>query len=349
MPRRFGFGLGFNTSRLSGLPEPSGFVAKYQAYDVDDFTLVTGSNVSQWDDRTTQTFGSELVTNGGFDTNSDWNYNSAHISIASGKCTFNGVVTDTLLRQLNVLEIGKRYKITFDVSDRTAGILIFRNPINTTVLLIQNNGSYSHVFTALDTAITFRAEKSFVGSHDNVSVKEVLTGANHLTQGTSLNQPKLTQDANRFNNKVDFGFIDFMQGLPPQSGDFTYVIKGIDVPADGNRHILFRNSLDGAFIQISTDGRIGVRVKQLSNNALGDLFSTYTHSAGLKNYAFVQSGNNLNLYVNGVIEETIISDMNLYYDLGLNNIGNSVNSINGSLQELYVYDRALTQDEIRSF
>ena len=51
--------------------------------------------------------GPELVTNGTFDSNTDWNYNPAHISIASGKCTFNGTVTDTLLRQLNVLEIGK--------------------------------------------------------------------------------------------------------------------------------------------------------------------------------------------------------------------------------------------------
>lgn len=51
MPRRFGFGLGFSLSRLSGIPrEPSGFVAKYTAYLVSNFTLVTGSNVSQWDD-----------------------------------------------------------------------------------------------------------------------------------------------------------------------------------------------------------------------------------------------------------------------------------------------------------
>jgi hypothetical protein len=50
MPRRFGFGLGFSLSRLTGaIREPSGFVAKLTSYIVGNFTL-DGSNVTQWDD-----------------------------------------------------------------------------------------------------------------------------------------------------------------------------------------------------------------------------------------------------------------------------------------------------------
>ena len=50
MPRRFGFGLGFSLSRLSGIPrEPSGFVAKLTSYILGNFTL-DGSDVTQWDD-----------------------------------------------------------------------------------------------------------------------------------------------------------------------------------------------------------------------------------------------------------------------------------------------------------
>ena len=50
MPRRFGFGLGFSLSRLSGgLLEPSGFVAKLTSYILGNFTL-DGSDVTQWND-----------------------------------------------------------------------------------------------------------------------------------------------------------------------------------------------------------------------------------------------------------------------------------------------------------
>ena len=52
MPRRFGFGLGFSLSRLTGaIREPSGFVAKYLSYIVSSMSLVTGDNVEQWDDQ----------------------------------------------------------------------------------------------------------------------------------------------------------------------------------------------------------------------------------------------------------------------------------------------------------
>ena len=59
MPRRFGFGLGFNLSRSGGggiPPEPSGFIAKYISSLVSSFTLDGSNNVSQWDDQTTPQF-----------------------------------------------------------------------------------------------------------------------------------------------------------------------------------------------------------------------------------------------------------------------------------------------------
>ena len=53
MPRRFGFGLGFNLTRsLGGAPAvPSGFVARYLSSLVSSMSLVTGDNVEQWDDQ----------------------------------------------------------------------------------------------------------------------------------------------------------------------------------------------------------------------------------------------------------------------------------------------------------
>jgi len=52
MPKRFGFGLGFNTSRLVGggtPPVPSGFVSRYLSSL--GWSLVTGDNIEQWDDQ----------------------------------------------------------------------------------------------------------------------------------------------------------------------------------------------------------------------------------------------------------------------------------------------------------
>jgi len=219
MPRRFGFGLGFNISRLSGLPEPSGFVAKYQSYDVDDFTLVTGSNVSQWDDRS--------------------------------------------------------------------------------------------------------------------------ANANHLTQGTSTNQPILTQDANRFNNTVDFGPDDFMTGLPPQSGDFTYVFKGLTTASNGGR--VFLSATTNSNFRIDGSDNL-LKFRGDDGNSIA--FSGVTISSIEGTLALKRVGNDYTAYINGVqFGNTKTNTANFE----VQRVGHTSAAFNGSLQELYVYDRALTQDEINWF
>ena len=188
-------------------PEPSGFVAKYQAYNVDDFTLVTGSNVSQWDD--------------------------------------------------------------------------------------------------------------------------ISTNANHLTQGTSTNQPTLTQDANSFNNTVDFGTNDYMEGLPVQSGDFTYVFKGLSNLSDtGAHHLLLSGvsniiSQDALWINLNgtrvtfNDG--AVKQLTISNPLWNSNFNlVLTYSSGI-----------YNLYINGTFESSVAGS-----PIQPINLGGSNTSLDGSLQEL---------------
>ena len=217
MPRRFGFGLGFNISRLSGLPEPSGFVAKYQSYDVDDFTLVTGSNVSQWDDRS--------------------------------------------------------------------------------------------------------------------------ANANHLTQGTSSNQPVLTQGADQFNNKVDFDTDDYMEGLPTQSGDFTYVFKGLEI-ADNLEQRLLSDGVSSNFRLLGSLGSIQINAGG-TNSDLGTFTGTSFNTVILK-----REGTTISAYIDGVLAGTPQTNAGNFVASRL--MHNSV-GLDGSLQELYVYDRALTQDEINWF
>ena len=353
MPRRFGFGLGFNISRLSGLPAPSGFVAKYQAYDVNDFTLVTGSNTSQWDDRTTQTFGSELVTNGGFDVQGDWNSQGSNVilTIANSELTVISATGATGAYQVINTEIGKKYQfIAYSDQTVTNGLIRVSNgsvPDAGYGDSYVSNGVAILDFVALGTSTTIYLRNTNAGTSvwQEVSVKEILTGANHLTQGTSLNQPTLTQNANRFNNTVDFGANDFMTGLPTQSGDFTYVFKGVSLNISGSlNNVLLSNGISNQslfFVANYTTGNYAIRP-----NGPNVYEFSVPYSPTDRNIALIRELNTLTLYINGFSVDTL-DVTGLTFDFPL--LGRSSTSINGSLQELYVYDRALTQDEINWF
>ncbi|NRA82087.1 MAG: hypothetical protein HRU18_28165 [Pseudoalteromonas sp.] len=462
MPRRFGFGLGFNTSRLSGLPAPSGFVAKYQAYDVNDFTLVTGSNVSQWDDRTTQTFGSELVTNSDFNTDSDW-IKGAGWTISGGTAEYSGNNGTSAIQQPNInTPIGNKYLITIDVVYNEG---LGTNPIDIAGIRVSDThldiGTHEFIYTPVISSGTLliyaRDGERF--EIDNISVKEILTGANHLTQGTSTSQPVLNQaysnlgdeevtngdfdtdltgwntifwfwesgkakligdgsvqglsqsnifeigkiylvefniestggnvgiqnaanqvipelsgntgrvsaiwKADRtdinfkratgavtatldnisvkevlapdFNNKVDFGANDFMEGLPPQSGDFTYVFKGLITGDRSSARRLFDATSN---FKILASGTINILTDASNIITFGNIGSqTIFDSLVLK-----RQGTTLSLY----IDSALLGSNTSSDAISFGRVG-STPSINGSLQELYVYDRALTQSEIRRF
>ncbi len=348
MPRRFGFGLGFNISRLSGLPEPSGFVAKYQAYDVDDFTLVTGSNASQWDDRTTQTFGSEEVTNGTFDTDSDWT-KGAGWTISGGVVDYDGTGGTSFLQQTLNWTNGVTYQLVIDVdyNEGTGNNTVFFGDGNSvsSVNLEIGKTTITGVKGGSNNVLTITGRTGENLRINSISVKEILTGANHLTQGTSSNQPVLTQDTNRFNNTVDFGTDDFMTGLPTQSGDFTYVFKGVSLNIIGStNNVLLTNGISNQslfFVANFSTGNYAVR----SNQQTIYEFSV-PYSPTDSNIALIRELNTLTLYINGSSVDTL-DVTGSTFDFPL--LGRSSTSINGSLQELYVYDRALTQDEINWF
>ena len=338
------FGVPFS-NLVGGIPEPSGFTARYTSYLAENFLFGTGSQVQTWKDETTQTFGSESVTNGDFSGgDTDWNYNPAYIDISGGKCSWDGTASSNL-SQTAVVDIGTEYIITFEVSDMTTGLLLFRNPSSTTSLSVSANGSYSHIYSALDNDVTFRGSSGFDGSIDNISVKEVLTGANDLTQNTSANQPVLTQDANRFNNTVDFGTDDFMEGLPSQTGDFTYVFKGLNLPTDtGSSRVFLSNpsEANSLFYVVGASDKFAIRDQ---TNAINEFNKIIDYGVD-QTVVLTRSGNLFSLYVDGVFQDSITISVGL---TGFTAVGRANPSFDGSLQELYVYDRALTQDEINWF
>ena len=126
----------------------------------------------------------ELITNGTFDTDSDWLKLNATIS--GGKGNLDGDGQTSLLYQ-NILTQNKSYKVTFTVSNYNGlgeGKIINSN--GDSYYTITENGSFTvyfkHIFS--DGLFYFRAINGAVYSIDNVSVKEV---GQNWTFGTGWN------------------------------------------------------------------------------------------------------------------------------------------------------------------
>ena len=130
-------------------------------------------------------YGPEEVANGDFATDSDWTKESGWtISGGSANC-LNG--QGVSIYQTNVLDIGKYYKLTFTVSNYSQGFLgSIGNDFGGVVA--DTYGSYEIFGTATSTFFGFSAFGNFIGSIDNVSVKEVIKGDGDFTfsRGSNL-------------------------------------------------------------------------------------------------------------------------------------------------------------------
>jgi hypothetical protein len=120
-------------------------------------------------------YGSEEVTNGDFDGNASgwnlqvgWAYNGNKVSKSLNNSSY--------LLQTSALTIGKKYKVTFTISDYVSGEIGLNSVFWGTNNLYSTNGTYE--VTAITTSANFYlySNASFVGSIDNVSVKEDLSG-----------------------------------------------------------------------------------------------------------------------------------------------------------------------------
>ncbi len=132
--------------------------------------------------------GSELVTNGTFDSNlTNWGTNGTDsnntIVQANGKVvlTSDGS-TPLLLQQTSVFEIGKIYKVQFDAYDITGAGFKIQSGSDEDISAITADGSYTVYHKATGTNVNiFRrtGDSASAGKLDNISVK--LVNGNHGT------------------------------------------------------------------------------------------------------------------------------------------------------------------------
>ena len=121
--------------------------------------------------------GSELVTNGDFATDSNWNGVGINgVNISNGSLNYSETPNGTNITQSSVVEIGKRYKVTFTISNYVKGGILLVLGAGGTTQEISANGTFTLYGVASINTILYVQARGASGttlSIDNVSVKEV--------------------------------------------------------------------------------------------------------------------------------------------------------------------------------
>jgi hypothetical protein len=147
-----------------------------------------------------ENLGAELVTNGGFDSDTWWS-KSTNVTISGGLANYNTVALNNGVFRSGVVAAGKYYQVTFTVSGfSSGGVRVYTGGNRTSAF--SANGTY-RVFClagSSDTQIIFEATSAgTVLALDNISVREI--PGIHPYQTTSGSRPALcrTPDGGRRN------------------------------------------------------------------------------------------------------------------------------------------------------
>ena len=152
-------------------------------------------------------YGSELILNGNFATDSNW-IKGTGWTISGGEANCNSGSSTELYQSLAVS--GKTYKITFTITSYTSGQIAARAG-GITGVVRTSIGTFTDTITANGTQLGVFNSGGFVGSIDNVSVVEVLgdrARLNYEIEGGLVNtKPSLLlepQSTNSFPNSEDY-------------------------------------------------------------------------------------------------------------------------------------------------
>lgn len=161
--------------------------------------------------------GAELVTNGDFSTDSDWT-KGVGWTISGGNASCDGTQSTTSgLIQNSVFTSGKIYKLSFNITSNGDDFKFWVNGTQNIFSTPLVDGLIEYTFTASATGSAyFEATSTFIGSIDNISVKEISLSNSYAYAGNptwATAQPYIPQYAmSSYSKKMVFdGSDDYVE------------------------------------------------------------------------------------------------------------------------------------------
>lgn len=183
--------------------------------------------------------GPELVTNGGFDTDTAWTLTAtapATVAITGGKLTLVSPAGEYVSARQTLVTPGKLYQVTGSVTIRS-GSVKFVVGGGSTEFIFTTSQSFSFLAPAVSNNFFDIARVAPGGcdaDFDNISVREL--PGNHATQPTSLSRPTYQVDSNGRGHLLFDGSDDFLVTPTITPGtDKVQVFAGVRKLSDAAR------------------------------------------------------------------------------------------------------------------
>ena len=180
-------------------------------------------------------YGSELVTNGDFATDSNWTKGTGW-SIGNNKATSNG--SSTNLDQTGTFTSSTTYKVVYTIEDYVSGDTRFRftGTSNENGTLRSSNGTYTEYITLTNNQGILRFIGSGVLSITNISVKEDLSGDftfSRNSAATRVNAQGLVENVQILSsNLVQNGSFSQIGAEEVSNGSFSQ--EGVELVTNGS-------------------------------------------------------------------------------------------------------------------
>jgi len=347
--------------------------------------VCTDGLVGYWDAANAKSYretdGTNLVTNGTFDTDSGWTLNSATITGSKLVCNKTGGYAD-MAQQPNVFDIsplGKRYRITYTISNYVTGSVIINYGGYQAATARSANGTYIQDVTlshASSNTIVYVSTytANFVGDIDDVIVELLSDNWNDLSgnrnTGTLISGSSYNTGSGgniQFDGTDDYVYCPYNVSFKPSQITISAWIKPTSSTSNWSKIISYPYRVDDSWaepyfswclsISESTTGKPNLIISTDNGGTFDREDCTATTSLTNGIWYFVVAtydGTNLKMYINGVLETTqphSTAGNIKYISDSIVSIGNrSVYYIgeyaNGKISNVQIYNRALTESEI---